>query len=414
MKILRDGPLRPRRRPPTRALRQEISAVLGAVRRQGDAALVRHSTARPPLRVDRAAQRRAFRRLGAAQRAALEAACRHQGAVTRRQLSALKQYDAHPTSGVTLYHRRLPLHRIGILLPPARVSVLVASAIPAAVAGVEARVVCTAAGEDGEVAPLMLAAAYMCDVTELYAVGGVAAIGAMAHGTQSLAPVDRILADGGPEVRQALEQVRPRCAVDPNTGPQELLVLADRTASAQFVAADLLAHAESAPEADCALVALDEALARRVQAQLRNWLRDLEKDDPVRPVLRRARARVAEDLPSALRMVNEYAPQRLSLMVQRPDDVVAGLRSYGTLLVGPHTPASLAEFASGGPALLPAGGRARGHGASGIAALQRPVDAQQVDPSAYPRLARVAAVLAEAEGRRHARRALDIRMYGPQ
>lgn len=410
MKMVRDGPLRPRARS-SGPSRQEVAALFRRVARQGDRALCKEVGLSGPLALDRASFGRAFRQLGASTRAALEAACRHHGAVTRRELASLKQYDARPTSGVTVYHRRVPLARVGLLVPARRVSVLVAGAIPAAVAGVDTRVVCTPAGPDGTVDPVMLAAAYMCDVTHLFAVGGLAALAALSRGTESVPAVDRVVGLGGPEIRVARELLGDRCAVDVNRGPRELLILADHTASPEFIAADLLAQAEADPDALCALITVDEKLVPSVQAALRRALRDVPREDAVRGPLRRARARWVTDLSVAVKEANDYAPQRLSLQVQRPDDVTPHLRQYGTLLVGPHTPATLAEYVTGGPDLLPDAGRARYHSASGVADLQRTVDLQQVDPSVYPRLARLAARLAELEGRPHARRALDIRMF---
>lgn len=414
MRILRNGPLRAHRPAPAALLRR-VRAELEAVRQKGDRAL---RSGRPGRAVDSRvppeAFERAFRRLGARPRGALEVACRHLGAVARRELAALKEFDLRPSSGLTVFHRRVPLGRIGMLVPAGRVSALLHAAIPAAVAGVPERVACVAPGPDGAVDDLVLAAAYMTDVTELHALGGAAAVGALAFGTASIPAVDRLLGSGDAAVRLARREVAGSCAVDLAEGPLELLVLADETAAVDLVAADLCAQAELDPEADCVLVTTSEAVARGVQAALRAERRRLPSVDPARGPLGRARAVVAADLEQAVALVNDYAPQRLSLQVVRPDDLVGSLRGVGAIYVGPQSPASLAEYAAGATALAGAGGAARRGGVLQLASLLPALVAVQVDPSAYPRLARAASVLAELEGRHHAQRALDIRLFAPE
>lgn len=412
MRILRNGPLRPASTVPL-ALRRRVLSDLRAVERQGDAALVREGQgARSLVRVDPATLRRAFRRLVPKVRTALEAVCRHLGALARRELASLREFDLRPTLGLSVYHRRVPLGRVGLLVPPGRISSLLQIAIPAAVAGVSERVLCAAPGPDGALDEHLLAAAYMCEIREMYVVGGVRAVAALAYGTATIRPVQRILGSGDAAVRLAKQEVATRCAVDLGDFPLELLVLADDTASPELVAADLLAQAELDPAADCVLVTTSEAVARGVQVELRQRTRGLGADDPSRGPLGRARALVAKDLQSAIACVNDYAPQRLSLQVVRPDDLVGSLRGYGALFVGAQSPACLAEYLGGGRA-APSGGPGQGQGVLDLASLRPPVVALQVDPSAYLRLSRVAAILADLEGRRHARRALDIRVYDP-
>lgn len=408
MRVVTDGPLRPARRGPA-PLRKKVAADIAAVRRGGDAALTRLGGGGAPLVVPRKEQKRAFGRLGPRLRSGLEVACRHTGALARRQLAARKTFDLRPSAGLSIYHRHVALGGVGVLVPSGRVSVLLSAAIPAAVAGVGQRVVCSAPGPDGRLPDAVLAAAFMCDVTTLCAAGGPAAVAALAYGTESVDPVDRILGIGAGEELGAASLVSGRCDVRLRA-PPDLLVVADRTASAEFVAADLLAHAESAPQADGLLLTTDRALADQVAALVRKWARALESADPIRSALRRARARVAAGAPEAISLANAYAPGRLSLVVKRPGDWLGGLRSYGALLLGSHTPPALAELATGGSVLLPAGARARAEQAGSVEDFARAVDTQLVDPSAYARLARVGDGLAEVEGRTYARRAISVRL----
>jgi len=370
---------------------------------------LRHGAAEA-LVVPRREQKRAFGRLQPRVRSALEIACRHTGALARRQLAARKTFDLRPTAGLSLYHRHLALESVGILVPHGRVSVLLSAAIPAAVAGVQERVVCSPPGTEGRLPDVVLAAAFMCDVTTLAAVGGPAALAALALGTESVGPVDRIVGVGFEDEALAASLVSEHCDVSLSR-PADLLVLADRTASAEFVAADFLAHAESAPEADFLLVTTDAPLAAEVASSVRRFARTLDRQDPIRRAVSRGRARVAQDASEAVEIANAYAPGCLSLVVQRPGEWVPRLRTHGTLLLGAH--ALLAETATGGPVLLPAGARSRTRQAGSVEDFARAVDVQLVDPSAYARLARAGDALAELEGRTFAQLAINVRLQAP-
>ena len=412
MKIQQGGPLKEGWQRLSAKRRQAVIARCEVVRRQGDRAL-RKGRSVESLTVDRRLFRQAFGRLTPQARAALELACRHVGALSRRERSALKEFDLKPTLGLTLYQRLLPLESIGILVPPQGISAVLAGAIPAAVAGVNRRVVCVEADPEGRIDPHVLAAAYMCDVTEMFAVGGVDAVSALAHGTVSLAPVSKIIGMGDASVAAAKQQVADRCSVALATGPTELLVLADDTAAPEFVAADLLAQAAADPEGSCVLVTTSLSVARDTRDQLKRRLRELGPAHGARGPLRRAQAVVVTGLAAAVDLANARAPQHLSLLVKRPDELVGRLRSYGTLLVGPHTPAALAGRVTGAGALLPAWSGAGREGAVSVSDFLRRVTVQQVDPSAYLRLARAAATLAELEGADQAAESLAERMLAP-
>ncbi len=408
MKILQDGPLKAGSKRLNAGRSQEVCARCEAVRRRGDRTLLKGRKGQK-LAVDRRAFRQAFGRLTPQTRAALELACRHVGALARRELAALKEFDLKPTTGVTLYQRLIPLEGVGILVPAGQVTPLLAGAIPAAVAGVTRRVVCVEPDLDGMVDPHVLAAAYMCDVTEMYAVGGVDGVAALAHSTKSIGAVNRIFGVGDGAVAAAKHHLVDVCNVTLTTGLAELLVLADDTAAPEFVAADLLAHAAADPEGSCVLVTTSAAVAEATRRVLHSNLRSLGADHPARGAIRRAQAVVVKGLAAAVDLANGRAPERLSLLVKRPDELVGRLRTCATLLVGPHTPASLVGAATGAGALP--FDEPGGHPASvvSVSDFLRRVTVQQVDPSAYLRLSRAAATLAEVEGNLQAITALNER-----
>lgn len=420
MKILQGGPAGPGRKRLGAKERQAAVARCQAVRRQGDRALAKGRSGRA-LAVDRRSFRQAFRRLTPQTRAALELACSHVGNLARRELAALKEFDLKPTAGVTLYQRLLPVQSAGMLVPARQVSTLLACAIPAAVAGVARRVVCVepspgagpGEGAEGEVDPHLLAAAYMCDVTELYAVGGVDGLAALAHGTQTIAAVDRIGGQGDAAVVAARAELSEVCDVTGVMGSTELVVLADDTAAPEFVAADLMAQAEADPQGSCLLVTPSEALAEATRDRLRKRQRALAAKHPARGPLRRAQGVVVGSLVAAVELANQRVPQWLSLQVKRPDELVGRLCGYGTLLVGPHTTVALARRVTGASSLLPPGAAPRWESPWSVADFLRRVTVQQVDPSAYLRLSRAATTLASLEGADLAAEAIAERIGRP-
>jgi histidinol dehydrogenase len=380
---------------------------LDAVRRDGDRALRRLGRLRGPLEVPRASFRRAFRRLSPRSLEALELACRHLGARARREASAHKAFTVKPTSGVILRQQHLAVGSVGILVPERGVSVLLSAAIPAALAGVGERVVCTPASAGGEVDGHVLAAAYMADVTRLFRVGGAPAAAALCRGTKTLPGVALITGQGDASVAAAAAALAGSPDVSAELrieGPGELCILGDHTAPAEFLAADLVAHAAHDGDAACLVVTTSPPVAEAVQAEVRLRLRGRPRDDPARAVLRRAAVHLVDDLAQAVQAVNRVAPRWLALWVKRPEDVIGQLGAYGTLVVGPVTPPELGRLVTGGGCLP----------SLGVHTFLRPVTAQQVEPSAYVRLSRAARALAELEGRTEVSRALEVRLTPPE
>ena len=185
--------------------------------------------------------------------------------------------------------------------------------------------------------------------------------------------------------------------------------MADDTAPPDFVAADLLAHAERDPDAICSVITTSEEVARGTHRVLGRRVRTLPKDHPARGPIRRAQAVVVADLDEAASQANERAPEVLSVLVRRPDDLLDKLWNFGTLLVGPHTPPSVLSI-TGSSGLYPAGGEAGFRAPVSVSTFMRRIAAQQVDASAYHRLVREASTLAEIEGRTLGAQALNIRL----
>jgi histidinol dehydrogenase len=233
--------------------------------------------------------------------------------------------------------------------------------IPAKVAGVGRVVVASPPQRDGTTHPAILFACALCEVDELYAVGGAQAIAALAYGTQTIAPVDKIVGPGNAYVTEAKRQVFGTCGIDGLAGPSEVLVVADRFADPRFVAGELCAQAEHDPEARVAAVSEDRALLEAVAGLLAgDFVTALGRSAIVERVLReRAYLVLAADRQEILEVIDRFAPEHLSIQTRDPWSLVPDIRRAGALFLGADTPVAAGDYIAGSNHVLPTSGAAR-------------------------------------------------------
>lgn len=266
--------------------------------------------------------------------------------------------------GGALGERFVPLRRVGVYIPggAAPLASTVLMTVPLArVAGVPEIVACTPAGGDGRVDPHILCALHMAGATEVYRIGGIQAVAAMAYGTEMIAPVDKIVGPGGPYVAAAKRLVYGAVALDMVAGPSEIAVLADDSADPAAVAADLLSQAEHGTGFErTLLVTPSAALARAVRAELPRQAARLTRPGPIRRVLEeRTLLVVTPDLDAAVVLINRFAPEHLEILTRRPETAARRITAAGAIFLGPWTPESAGDFAAGPSHVLPTGGTAR-------------------------------------------------------
>jgi histidinol dehydrogenase len=261
-------------------------------------------------------------------------------------------------SGVVLERRWLPLGSVGIYVPRRLVSTLVMCAVPAQVAGVERIAVVTPPAGAGIVAR----AAELLGLTEVWALGGPHAIAALAYGTETIGPVDKVIGPGNAFVNEAKLLVSRDVAVDLPAGPSEVVVLASKGADLAVAELELAAQREHGPDAVCRIVEADG------------------------------------DLEGALAKIEELAPEHLVLLGEEAERLVPRVRNAGAVFVGPWSPVAAGDYATGGNHVLPTGGRARAVGGLGLEAFLKPVTVQRLTPAGLARVRPVVEALAELEG----------------
>ncbi len=384
-----------------------VTQILGEVRQRGEAALVELTQ-----RFDKHALRNkegwritpedcaaAFHALEPPLRAALELAAARIRAYHADQLP--QDRDFTDEAGVRLGARWRAVDAAGLYVPGGRAaypSSLLMNAIPAQVAGVERLVVVTPTPR-GENNPLVLAAAHLCGIGEIWRIGGAQAIAALAYGAGRIAPVDVITGPGNAYVAEAKRQLFGVVGIDMVAGPSEILVIADAANDPDWIAADLLSQAEHDPAAQSILITDDERFASEVEDRVDVQCSMLSTERTARESWSAHGVVITvADLAEAPTLANRLAAEHVQLAVADPEALFAGLRHAGSVFLGRHTPEAVGDYVAGPNHVLPTGRRARF--ASGLSALDfmKRTSFIGMGPEALAKIGPAAIALAEAEG----------------
>jgi histidinol dehydrogenase len=313
--------------------------------------------------VPRAALDEALANLDLAAAKALEEAARRTRTVHQAQLPA--ETPTHPADGLTVTGRFVPVRRAGVYVPGGLVaypSSVVMNIVPAQVAGVGAIAVASPPQADhgGLPHPSVLAACALLGITEVHAVGGAQALAMFAYGTEDCAPADVITGPGNVYVAAAKRVLRGAVGTDGENGPTEVAIVADDSADAAYVAADLVAQAEHDELAACLLITTDASLADRVEAELARQVQTTRHRERVQTALAHQSACVlVDDLDAALAVSDAWAPEHLEIQTRDPAKLAARVVNAGAVFVGPYAPVSLGDYLAGSNHVLPTGGTAR-------------------------------------------------------
>ncbi|MDP9423131.1 MAG: histidinol dehydrogenase [Pseudomonadota bacterium] len=309
-----------------------------------------------------------------------------------------------------------PIDRVGLYVPGGRTplfSTLLMLAIPARVAGARELVVVTPPPPGGGLDPVVALAADLAGIDAIWTVGGAQAIAALAFGAGPIRRVDKVCGPGNSWVAEAKRLVASLAggpAIDMPAGPSELMVVADESADARLVAADLLSQAEHDAAAQVLLVATDQALAEAAAAEVARQLQGLPRSDVARASLDSARIFFVPDLEAAAEVANRYAPEHLSLAVADPDALLPLIRNAGAVFAGPLAAETFGDYLAGSSHVLPTDGAARAWGGVSVHTFMKAMTVQTVTAEAARRMAGPAATLARLEALEGHARAADARL----
>jgi len=276
----------------------------------------------------------------------------------------IEDWSFAPRPGVSLGERFRPLSRIAAYVPGGAaplVSTVIHTIAMARVAGVAEIVVASPATADGTINPAIVYAAITAGATEIYRLGGVYAIAALAYGTETVRPVEKIVGPGNAYVTAAKKQVYGTVALDLVAGPSEIMIIADQSASPAFIAADMLAQAEHGSGLEKAVLLTDfEPLIEKVVEEVGSQAKQLGRGEAVQAVLDNGMYLVRlESIEQAVDVANRYAPEHLEILTETPRDTAAGIVAAGAIFLGPWTPEPVGDFVAGPSHVLPTGGTAR-------------------------------------------------------
>lgn len=310
--------------------------------------------------------------------------------------------------GLSVGVKTSPLRRIGAYVPGGRAaypSTVLMCAVPAKVAGVREIVMCT----PPPVNPLTLVAADIAGVDEVYKVGGAQAIAAMALGTDSIAPVQKIVGPGNVYVTAAKMLLRDEVDIDFPAGPSEIAVLADESAEPSYIAADILAQAEHDPNAACILVTTDQVLANKVGRELEKQLARSDRQDVLKRSMDNIGYTLATDLRSAAAVVDMIAPEHLSIQVSDPLAVLNGIHNAGSIFVGRYAAVACGDYASGTNHVLPTAGYASTYSGLDVMHFMKRSSVQVIKREGLETIGDTVEALAKAEGLTAHARSVSIR-----
>ena len=404
------------------AIEQRVADILADVQQRGDAALLEytarfdglHAASVDELALTQAELRAAFDAIPAAQRQALQAAAERIRAYHEAQKQACCQsWSYRDAQGSLLGQKVTPLDRVGIYVPGGKAaypSSVLMNAIAAHVAGVP-EITMVVPTPQGEKNPLVLAAAYVAGVTRAYTVGGAQAVAALAYGTASIAAVDKITGPGNAYVAAAKRRVFGTVGIDMIAGPSEILVLADGTTPADWVAMDLFSQAEHDELAQSILLSPDAAYLDAVQAAIERLLPQMPRAAIIAKSLNDRGALIhTRSMEEACAIANRIAPEHLEVSCDQPQRWEPLLRHAGAIFLGAYTSESLGDYCAGPNHVLPTSGTARFSSPLGVYDFQKRSSLIEVSAAGAQVLGPIAAELAYGEGLQAHARAAQMRL----
>ncbi|EGQ9137811.1 MULTISPECIES: histidinol dehydrogenase [Vibrio] len=391
-----------------------VAEVIAKVREEGDSALIelteKFDRVKPEsIRVSSLEIKAASERLSESMKSALEQAYANISKFHKAQKPQPIKVETQP--GVLCEQVTRPIQKVGLYIPGGSAplpSTVLMLGVPAKIAGCRKVVLCS----PPPIADEILYVAKLCGIDEVYNVGGGQAVAAMAYGTETVSKVDKIFGPGNAYVTEAKRQVSNDfrgAAIDMPAGPSEVLVIADETADADFIAADLLSQAEHGPDSQVVLVTPSPVIADQVTDAVQRQLKELSRADIAEQALASSLIIIAESLTQSVSISNYYGPEHLIVQTKNPRELLPLLDNAGSIFLGDWSPESAGDYASGTNHVLPTYGYTRTYSSLGLADFSKRMTVQELSADGLKNLAPTVVTMAEAEGLDAHKRAVTIR-----
>ena len=401
----------------TAQLEQTVAEIIAQVRERGDEALREYASRfdgveLSDLRVSETEIAEAEQRVDEALKQAIAVAA---GNIERfHAAQTMQPVEVSTMPGVECVQRAVPITNVGLYIPGGNsplFSTVLMLAVPARLAGCKHIVMCTPPGKDGKVNAAILYAARLAGVTEIYKVGGAQAVAAMAYGTQSIPRVSKIFGPGNRFVMEAKMQVsRSAVAIDMPAGPSEVMIIADQDADAEFVASDFLSQAEHGPDSQSILLTTSESLAERLPGVIDDSLNRLPRREMMLRSLSHSHVIVLRDYDEIMRFANEYAPEHLIINTTDAERLAERVENAGSVFIGPYSPESAGDYASGTNHTLPTSGYAKAYSGVNLDSFTKKITFQRLSPEGLRSIGSTIEIMAENEDLMAHRMAVTVRL----
>ena len=317
-------------------------------------------------------------------------------------------------NGVRCWRRSVPIEKAGLYVPGGSTplfSTLLMLGIPAKLAGCEEIIVCTPPGKDGSVSPLILYTAQLIGISRIFKVGGAQAIASMAYGTESIPKVYKIFGPGNQYVTKAKELVQQDgIAIDMPAGPSEVLVIADKKANPEFIAADLLSQAEHGPDSQVIMLTNDQELMESVKAEIDKQVKLLLRKDIALKALEHSKLILLPTLYDCMDFSNLYAPEHLIINTTDPNSLAGKVKNAGSVFLGNFSCESAGDYASGTNHTLPTNGFAKNHSGVSVESFMKKITFQEISADGMINLGPTIELMAEAESLTGHKNAVSVRL----
>ena len=316
--------------------------------------------------------------------------------------------------GITCWQEKRAIQKVGIYIPAGTAplfSTVLMLAIPAKIAGCKEVVLCSPPNKDGKIANEILYAAQLCGVTKIVKVGGIQAIAGLTFGTETIPQVYKIFGPGNQFVTVAKQlATKYGVAIDMPAGPSELLVVADDSANASYVASDLLSQAEHGTDSQVILVSTSENLINEVETEINTQIKALPRQDIAQQAINNSKSILVKTDEEALDLINDYGPEHFIVATKNNDFYVDGIQNAGSVFIGNYTPESAGDYASGTNHTLPTNGFSKAYSGVNLDSFTKAITFQNITKEGLKNIGNTIELMAEAEGLQAHKNAVSIRL----
>ncbi|WP_324718930.1 histidinol dehydrogenase [Salinimicrobium sp. HB62] len=325
-----------------------------------------------------------------------------------------EKVSVETVAGVQCWQEKRPIQKVGLYIPGGTAplfSTILMLAVPAQIAGCKEVILCTPPAKDGSVNPAILYTAKLCGIDKIYKVGGIQAVAAMTFGTETIEKVSKIFGPGNQYVTVAKQMAtKYNVAIDMPAGPSELLVVADDTADAAFVASDLLSQAEHGVDSQVVLVSLSKQLLEDVETEIHAQIKELPRKEIAEAAIENSRFIYMSSAEKALDLINEYAPEHFIVCTSKNDFFVQNIMNAGSVFIGNYTPESAGDYASGTNHTLPTNGYAKQYSGVNLDSFTKAITFQEISSEGIRNIGKSIELMAEAEGLQAHKNAVTLRL----